>query len=784
MKNILSALCFILSITFLSAQDITVRGQLVEKGSNVPVEFATISINDTATNTILDGASSDVDGKFALKVPHKNIAIEVSFIGMATQTITDFQLANKTIDLGTIVMDADGEMLDEVVVMGEKSQTVFKLDKKVFNVGADLSNTGASALEVLNNVPSVTVDIEGQVSLRGASGVQMLINGKPSVLASSEGNALGTITADMIERIEVITNPSAKYDAEGTAGILNIVLKKEEKRGINGSVTLNTGFPNNHSIGLSLNRRTEKFNLFSQFGYGYRTFPSTSNSVSRNKSIQSELSTVGENDKNEQFYNVILGTDYHINKNNVLTLSGNFAYEKEKEDGTSSYKLLRQNDDAQAWTRTEATTATNPKWEYELQYKRDFESHKDRNLLFSAQGSSFGKSKTSLFDINSAQNLTNKQQAKTDFSEYEYTFKLDYTHPFSDIYTIETGAQYVLDDVSNDYAISDLVSGSWVSNDKLTNVFDYSQKVLASYATFAVELDKWGVKGGLRVENTDLATKLKNTSTTNNQNYTDYFPSTHVSYKVTESFSLQGGYSKRIYRPRLWDLNPFFSYRDDYNLFTGNPMLSPEYTDSYELTSIHYIGGLSLNAGIYHRRTTDVIERVTSYEGNISTTRPENIGQNNMTGLELNAKISPARWLTLSTDMNFNSYVRTGSYEGRSFDFNGSRWSSRLMSKWKLPADIDLEVSGNYRSPYTTVQGKTLQDSYMDLGMRKKILKGRAIISLSVRDVLASRARRSIADQTDFYRESEYRRGRYVTLGFSYGFGKGEAMEFSGQKRF
>lgn len=361
---------------------------------------------------------------------------------------------------------------------------------------------------------------------------------------------------------------------------------------------------------------------------------------------------------------------------------------------------------------------------------------------------------------------------------------MDYTHPFASKYTVETGAQYLIDNVANDYNIEDEVGGSWVVNKNLTNLFEYNQKVLAAYSTFAAELSRWGIKAGLRMENTDLKTSLKNSTNNNTQAYTDFFPSGHISYKLSEAFSLQGGYSRRIYRPRLWDLNPFFSYRDNYNLFTGNPTLKPEYTNSYELTTIQYIGKLSLNTGIYHRRTNDVIERVTSYNENISTTRPENIGQNYITGLELNAKINPTKWLTLSSDMNFNNFMRRGTYQEKNFDFNGNRWSGRLMSKLKLPADIDLEMSGNYRSAFKTVQGKNLQEAFMDLGLRKKILKGKAVLSLSVRDVFATRARRSIADQADFYKSAEYRRGRFVTFGLSYGFGKGEAMEFSGQKRF
>ena len=226
-------------------------------------------------------------------------------------------------------------------MQAERSTTEFQLDKRVFNVGQDLSSTGASALDVLNNVPSVTVNIEGQILLRGTGGVQILINGKPSVLTSDGGNALGTITADMIESIEVMTNPSAKYNAEGTSGIINIVLKKEEKKGVNGSVSLNTGVPNNHSLGFSLNKRTEKFNLFSQIGVGKRTMPEDFETINRNTNTGDEVLSVGDVEKNEKFFNLILGTDYYFNDRNVITVSGNYAFEGEEENSRDDFSTYR-----------------------------------------------------------------------------------------------------------------------------------------------------------------------------------------------------------------------------------------------------------------------------------------------------------------------------------------------------------------------------------------------------------------------------------------------------------
>ncbi len=642
------------------------------------------------------------------------------------------------------------------------------------------------ALEVLNNVPSVTVSIEGIVSLRGNAGVQILIDGKPSILADDPRNTLGSITADMIDRIEVITNPSAKYDAEGTAGILNIVLKKEERKGLNGSISLNTGIPDNHSIGVSLNRRTEKFNLFAQLGVGYRSLPNTSKNSNQDLINNTTVNSEGKQYRNENFYNIILGTDYYINPLNVITLSGNFAFEIEDQPSNTFFSSYDENNTlVSQWERIETTEATNPKYQYELQYKREFADNEDHNLLISAQGRFFGKDQASEFEVNSisGDDEFNDQQTETEFQQADYTFKLDYTKPFSEKLTMELGSQYVINDVGNDYTVRELIDGEWVTNPDLTNNFEYDQKVFGLYGTIAFESEPWGIKAGLRIENTDLKTLLTNTDEKNNQNYTDYFPSAHVSFKANEIMSFQAGYSSRIFRPRLWDLNPFFNIRNDYNIRTGNPNLMPEYTDSFEITSIFVYEKISFNAGIYFLYTTDVIERVTTFEDNVSITTPENIGESKTTGIEINFKYKPINWLTFNGDLNYGYFIRDGEFEDQIFDFNGDKWTSRLTAKFNLPANFELEFTGNHQSGYQTVQSQVSGFSYADLGIRKKIAKGKLVIDLSVRDIFETRIRESVIDQPEFYLYTYNTRGRFFTLGLSYGFGKGEAMTYSGSRR-
>lgn len=780
--------CLLSSFSCIAQQSegILITGKVIEQQSQQPLEFATVKVAHIQTKAIIKVAITDEEGRFEIRVDSNNFSVEVSFIGFEDKVVDLPSDIKSKLDLGTIALSTDSKTFEDIVVVGEKSQMEFKLDKKVFNVGKDLSSAGGSALDVLNNVPSVNVDIEGEISLRGATGVQVLINGKPSVLASDGSNALGTITADMIDKIEVVTNPSAKYDAEGTAGIINIVLKKEERKGLNGAVSLNTGYPHNHSVGFSLNRRTEKFNLFSQAGAGYRSLPRISDNINEDKTNGRTILSDGLEYRNELFFNALLGADYHINKRNVITLSGNFAYEIESQPSRTNFtELNSDNDIVSEWYRTETTAANNPKGQYELAYKGEFKDNKEHTLQISTMGNFFGKVQSSEF-----QNTTTfgsrsdeLQNTNTTFSEAKYTFQVDYVKPFSERIKMELGGQYVIQDISNDFAVSDFVNEIWEANVGLTNVFEYDQKVLAFYVTGSYEYKKWGIKLGARLENTDLTTLLVNTNVENKQNYTNLFPSAHTSYKFSDKFSMQAGYSKRVFRPRLWDLNPFFNIRNNFSIRAGNPNLLPEFTDSYEITAIYLLKKLSLNASVYHRYTTDVVERVSSFEDNVNTTMPMNIGKRNSTGVELNAKYSPTKWWTLNGDFNYNYFKREGVFEQLNFDFAADQWSAKLTTKFKLPADIDMEFSGNYNSREQNVQGYRSGFFGINAGVRKKIFKGKAVLSLSVRDIFASEMREIIIDQADFYSYSFAQRGRFITLGFSYGFGKGEAMEYSGSRR-
>ena len=783
----------IFSLLLLSSQclysqngEIKVRGYVSDSLSQSAIAYASILIRDKNSLELINGTSSDENGFFELETFSEEVIFEVSLIGYQDYIIKEFEFLNNEVDLGEIRLTPQTDMLKEVELVGEKSTTEFRLDKRVFNVGKDLSSTGASALEVLDNVPSVTVSIEGQISLRGNSGVQILINGKPSVLASDSGNALGTITADMIEKVEVITNPSAKYEAEGTAGIINIVIKKEERKGLNGSFSLNYGSPLNNSGGLSLNKRTERFNLFTQLGSGYRKLPTIFNNKNLNLLTQEGVHTQGREYRNEVFYNIILGTDYYINPQNVITVSGFYAFEDEEQPSNTNVKIFEnQNDLVAEWDREEKTEAGNPKYQYELIYKKDFLNDEDHDLILSATGNLFSKRQSSEFSNKTVLGSATfkDQQTRTYFREAVHIFKVDYTNPFSEKWTLEAGAQYGDNDVSNDFEVKNDSNGSWVVDPGLTNTFSFSQRVLGIYGTTSYESNLWGLKLGLRMESTAIETNLVNSNQKNNQNFEDLFPTLHSSFKLNTSLSLQAGYSRRIYRPRLWELNPFFNIRNSFNIRQGNPDLGSEYSDSYEVSAIYNIPGLSLNFSLFQLFTSNVIEYISRLNDNISVRKPENLGTKKANGIEMNGKLDLSNKIVINGDFNFNAFDRKAYWNEQSFDFKGERWSTRISSKIKLPKEIDVEFAFDYRSNYKTIDGQVSPSRNINFGIRKKVLNKKGVINLSVRDIFATRIQESRALRNNFNIINRSYAGTFFRLGFSYGFGKGDAMEFRGGRR-
>lgn len=779
-------LCLISCSIFSQEHINTITGIVVDEKNNNPLEFCTVALLKKSDSSLLGGSVTNFDGKFVVTTKQDDIIIRVSFIGYKDLYLDNINI-NKggETELSKIKLSIDLELLEGVDVVGEKSEVYFKLDKRVFNVGKDLSQSGGSAIDVLNNVPSVEVTLEGIIQLRGNSGVQILINGKPSVLADESSNALGSISSDMIESIEVITSPSAKYDAEGTVGIINIILKSGQKKGINGSVTLNIGTPNNHSLGLSVSYRSEKINVFSQIGLGTRRFLNIDSSKNYNYENNTIFYTYGDGNKNENFANIRLGSDFYIDSLNTITISSNYAYELENHFSTIKYLLEENNNINSNFWRKENTYATNPKSSFDIHYQKKFKRNKEQLLDLGFLSSFFGKDKRSIFDnIHKIGNdIGVNQRTQIEFKDQEYIVNLDYIHPISKKWKNETGAKYETSINNNNSNVYNYKNLTWNKDTIFSNNFNYKIGIMAYYTTLSYEGDKWGAKGGVRLEQTN-ATANKHNEKIGNWNYINLFPSFHTSYKLSDNLSSQLGYSRRINRPSLFSLSPYFSFTDNYNLRTGNPNLQPEFSDLFELTVIKKLEKTSINTSIYASKNYDVIENIVVINNNKTTVLPENIGTSSNVGLELNTKISPIKKVSIFLDGNISYFKREGNYNEQVFNFENYKWYLRGNLKLKLPYKIELQTSINYNSKVKYVFTEREEYLYVNGGIRKKMKDGKFIANLSVRDIFNSRINRTIIKQTGSYIYKRNQRGRYIVLGISYNFGKGDAMEFSGHKMF
>ena len=678
--------------------------------------------------------------------------------------------------MGTILLAEDAAQLEEVEVVAEKSQMQLKLDKRVFNVGKDVSNAGGNAAEILDNLPSVEVDLEGNVSLRGSANVRILIDGKPSGLVGISGSdALRQLQGDLIERIEVITNPSARYDAEGEVGILNIVLKKGRKKGMNGSFGLTTGVPENFGASYNLNFRRNKINWFSNFGINYRNSPGGGFGNFDFLDTGTRYDSEQDRKRKQLSGNIQLGMDWFINPQNTLTTS--FLYKKAEGNNTSYITYTDYDADGNI-TRNEYRdeNESEPSFDIEaaMTYEKQFGS-KDHTLTIDAkylenedlESSTF---ENGYFDEQAPylfQNSTNQEY------ERNILFQTDYIKPLSKNSKVEMGLKTTLREINNDFELEEQQEdGSFL--EEIDNDLAYTENIYAAYAIYSNQHKALSYQFGLRYEYSDIETRLLNTNQNNPRTYSDFFPSIHFSYELSTSNQFQLSYSRRISRPRFWYLVPFLTFSDTRSLFSVNPDLNPEYTNSVELGYLKYFEKGSLLSSVYYRYRTGVIERVNlivDEEEGITTRIPVNLSTQNAYGIEFSLSYEFFKWWKVNGNFNFYRAITEGEFEGRVLESDALTWSSRFNNKMTIFKDIDFQTSVRYRAPRITTQGRRLAMISVDTGFSKDILKGKGTITISAKDLFNSRKRRSETDLPNLFSYSEFQwRSRQFLAVFSYRF--------------
>ena len=776
-----------------SGKKITIKGTLIDAETQQILEFATISVHALKDSSLIGGGVTDIEGKFAVESPSPNIYLALDFIGYKTTTITDIPMPDKAkiIDMGTISLSASGVNLDDIEITAERSETTFALDKEVFTVGKDLANRGGTAQEILDNVPSVTVDVEGNVSLRGSENVRILIDGKPSgLIGIGESGGLRSIPSNLISQIEVVTNPSAKYEAAGTAGIINIVLKKDKRTGFNGSFEMTLGNPTQYGAGGNINYRSGKVNWFASYNLQYRESPGSGVAYQNYFQGDSTLITQIDRDMSRSgiSHNMRFGADYFLTDNQTLTASLNYRLGDDDNTNTISYRdmtvpgtlsptdrIIPSFNDPYT-LRTDDELEDESKHEYSLDYRKKF-AEKGRSLSGRASFQDNGETEQSILTNQLYQsgislgNITKEQISTNDENETRTLVQLDYKHPIGKDGKIEVGGQTSLRKIRNDFAVSEKEGEDFIEIAERTNDFQYNEDVHAAYLIYGSKLNKWSYEVGLRSEYSIVKTELLQTNEVNDRDYFGLFPSAFINYDLQSGQSIQLSYSRRIQRPRFWDLNPFFSFTDERNFFSGNPNLDPEYTDSYETQYIKIWDSGNIGGSIYYRHTEDArqrIKEVDPVEGT-SITIPVNLATQDNIGLEMLFSYSGIKWLRLDGNANVFRSQTEGEYNGQNFDVDTYSWTGRLTSRFTFWDGADFQVRTNHRAGRETQQGTRGAVTSLDLGFTKDLLNKNLTLTLSVRDLFNSRKRIYERFGPDFYEDGEFQwRNRSASLTVNY----------------
>jgi outer membrane receptor protein involved in Fe transport len=761
-----------------------VTGKIIDGASNAPLGYASIRLFKSADSSFVSGAITDETGGFIVDIAAGSYYALSEFIGYKPQVTPGIRLtaANSPLDLGTIKVAASAKTLDEVTVQAEKSSMELSLDKKIFNVGKDLANAGGTAVDILTNVPSVAVDVEGNVSLRGSGNVRILIDGKPSGLVSIKGaSGLAQLQGSMIERVEIITNPSARYEAEGMGGVINIVLKKERKEGFNGSFDIITGHPTNFGGAANVNYRRKNLNFFINYTMSYRNTPGK-NFVYQ-ELFRNDSTFIMERDMKSNLKGMANsargGIDYYFNAKNVLTGAYTWRTSKGKRFSTLNYRdyLSNLNNMTSYTYRTQDETETEPNSEYALTYKKTFnrkgqEFTADVRYLDNWEDSDQYYRENVYKPDGSPSGFPPLLQRAVNYeTEKQLLFQVDYIHPFGKDGKIEAGARSSSRDMTNDYTVTQQDSdGGWITLPGLTNDFLYEENINAAYGMIGNKTGKFSYQGGVRAEWTGVTTTLKQTNEVNDRKYANFFPSMHITYDFAKQNAFQLSYSRRVRRPQYNDLTPFATYSDNRNYWSGNPDLNPEFTNAFELGHIKYMSKGSLTSSVYYRHTNGKITSIRRVQDDGSSyTRPENLGTEDAYGAEFTSSFTPYQWWKLDASANFFRAITDGTGLDEQFKSDTYSWFVRAMSRITLWKTTDVQLRGNYEAPQQTPQGRRKALATLDLAATRDILKNNGTLTLSVIDVFNSRRYRSITEGANFYaRNSSQGRLRQINLTLNY----------------
>lgn len=783
MKRILSLLVFTMLISLTQAIALVpnsagamhgiIKGIVKDKDLKTAVEYATVSVFQMSDSSLINGTITNAKGEFELKKlnPGKYY-VEVSFIGYNKKTIRNIPINrdHKIADLKKILIRQATEALGEIMVSAERLPVQYQIDKKVIPVSRQLTTASGNAVDVLESVPSISVDIEGNVSLRGSSSFTVLVDGRPSILDAAD--ILTQMPASVIDNIEIITNPSAKYDPEGSSGIVNIITKKGKLKGTSGVVNLNLGNFGNYGSDFLVNMRMDKFNFHFGMDYSNRNFSGDRESENRTTSGNKTtyVFSEGSSDRERLGYGVRTGFDYQIDDKNLITLGLRYGGREmdmgsslDYEDyftldgGTPSVKQYYKSSDN--WNREMEFYNAN------FSYLRKFKG-KGHQLLTQLNYSYRDGDEKSKTERKQGENIVDGKKGTEKGPGSHFDIRADYTLPLGGKSKFEAGYQSKLRQSEDITTQLDYIGGKYISQPEYGHEVDYKKNVHGAYALYADQVGKFGYQLGLRSEYTDREIKFKGKTESFTINRWDFFPTIHTQVDLKEGNQLMASYTRRIQRPRGWSLEPFITWSDAYNVRKGNPSLKPEYIDSYELGYQKRIGEHSLSFETYYRVTHNVMERIRSvYQENVMLSTTENVGTDYSLGLETMLNLSFAKWFKNDLIGNIYHYKEEGDYTTfdsedvattQDFSTESLNWSLRNNSTFMFNKTTRFQVNVMYHSATKKAQGERKAFITANLGLKKEFMQRKLSATLQLRNILNTAKHENISEGNGFYNYSKF----------------------------
>ncbi|WP_299665726.1 outer membrane beta-barrel protein [uncultured Polaribacter sp.] len=797
-------ICCLFTITTLFSQspindaNIIISGKVVDAKTNQPLEYATIILKDLETQKI-SGGITDLNGEFSINASKATYAISVEFISFKSVKFPAENITSNK-NFGIIKLAEDTNSLNEVVIIAEKTTVDIRLDKKVFNIGKDLSIRGGNASDVLGNVPSVQVDVEGTVSLRGNENVTILIDGRPSALVGMNGaEALRQIPAEAIEKVEVITSPSARYDAEGTAGILNIILRKNKLVGFNGSLQLDLGVPARVGTAFNANWRTKKWNLFTNTGFRYNETPG--NAFSDSQYFETDTQDARRVIESRNFGRLgrslftSFGAEYYLTKNSSII--GNIVFNSGNDDDVNTNNISRFDENADIIEKTqriESESEDEKRIQYTVDYVNNFDGN-GRKLSVNTQYST--EVEDILNDIPEINSLTNSvdeiEKVVENQEEDRALLQIDYVHPVGENIQYEAGYRGNYRDIFNGFFLEETnFKNGGTPEVLLDNSFNYKEYINAAYFQYGQKFNKISLLAGLRYEYTAVEIDQRTSSTPLDKNYGYLFPTLNLGFEFKDGENITLGYNRRIRRPRGRSLNPFPSRSSEANIYTGNVDLNPVITDAIDLGYLKRWDKFTLSTSIYYNISDDNWERIQEETGEftdngdqITRRFPVNLSTEERVGLEFTLNYRPFKVWNINSDFNLFHVTTDGDYENpdtgkvTNFDFENTAFFIRLNQKITLPGKTDLQINMNYRGASQSAQTDSQGVFSTNLAASKDFFDERASLSLNFSDVFNSyRSQRTtfIPGFLEQYSEFQWREPQF-RVSFVYRFNQQKKIE-------